>query len=354
MGFQLRNCANTQDTFTTNTNLSQYIGNVLELEGYVGTCWTVVGAIEGTGPTVTVAECYKKCEDCLRTAYLLTDCSGRLQPIYSSQEDLEDHVGNVIKVPYYDMACFTVSIVKYDRTKTYYEIDYSNTYTSCELCKRRKTIDPEYTSERCDTEYIEKVKYHYSELHYQKVISKRYGVAFCCPQDEVKWEIKNEILDNQLIDYPSPDLPEAYVESCCIEISSSSRNCNSTDCTTCNQELPKADCPCNCSASSNTIHDCHTYVFTVTAEMLLEATGNTNTAANGKVYFGYIPCGGNKSLTKSYNTASQELKTFCVLGIPILGWFKNNEWVEHTTLVGVTLTRGAVCEEDINECDTCN
>lgn len=353
MGFLIRNCSNNVQQVTTSTVLTDYLNRIIVLEEYPDICWEVVEEVEGTGSAVTVENCFFSCEDCARTAYMLTDCTGRLQPIYSTQENLLDLVGSIIKVPYHDNSCFTVSVVPYSNDETYYTITFSNTYETCEACRNLTTIYPEYEEELCDTEKVDKIKSKYAEAVYQEVMSRRFGVKYCCDTEKAKWELKNKLIDNDLIDFASPELPEPYVEACCIVTESI---CNEPDrCTPCTTEVTvEQECPCSCEASTNSPHDCHTYSFTVTSEMLADATGNDNTRTNNKVYFGYIPCGSVKSITNSYSTGEEGLKEICVLGIPILGWYKDNEWVDYTTLVGVTLTRGAVCEEDINECNTCN
>jgi hypothetical protein len=352
VGFLVRNCSNSAQSIITDTVLTDYLNRIIVLEEHVGICWEVIEEVEGGGTDVTVTDCFFSCEDCSRIAYLLTDCTDRLQPIYTTQ-DFSEQIGSIVKVPYYDNSCFVISAVPYDNTQTYYEIDYSNIYETCEACRQLTTIYPDYSESLCDTEVVDKIKSKYAEAVYQEIISKRFGVKFCCEADKEKWELKNQLIDNDLINFPSPEFPEPYVEPCCIE---TTNICNEPNrCTPCQSEEPVEEpCPCSCEASVDSPHDCHTYSFTITSEMLADATGNDNTTTNNRVYFGYIPCGGIKSVTNSYTTGGEGLKEICVLGTPILGWYKDNEWVDHTTLEGVTLTRGVVCEEDINECNTCN
>ncbi len=352
MGFQLRNCEDIEQVIITDTSLVDYVGQIVLLEEYADICWEVLAEVEDTGAVVTVTDCFQSCDDCTRMAYQLTDCTGRLLPRYSVQDDLAAHIGAIIKVPYYDNSCFTITEVRYYSFERETEhIEYSNIYDTCAECRQRKTVEPDYTVVNCDTEYTDKVKSRSSETIYNQVISKRYGVKPCCQEDAMKWEIRNEMLKIDLLRHPSPDLPEPIVEACCIVTT-----VPCTGCRVCPTEGEEVVCPCKCSASAVSPHDCHTYTFNVVAEMLADATGNTDTNLNGKNYFGYIPCGKTDAVTVALEEASSE--EFCVLGIPILGWYKDNEWVNYDSIPEGNLTRGAVCEApeetECTPCNTCN
>lgn len=482
MGFSLLNCSNNAQTIITSTDLSGYA--VVTLEEYPDICWTVT-EVEPTGDPVTLVNCYPNCEECLRIAYRLTDCTGRLLPRYSTQEEFADLLGKIVKVPYYDNACFTVDEIQYSATDYEYEnIEYSNSYNNCSACRERKTVYPNYTPV-CDLEKFLKTICTYSEILHQQVISKRFGVTTCCPDDLTKWSIKNWLLQSNLLNHLSPDLPEPFVEACCIDKFGTNNTCNTscscgpyiancacenqnscgcssnivsncscedqnscgcnsqtvsncscgynskltcncytykfnivagmladaigntdttqnntvyaryTPCgeigkitvpyievltaeTLCSIKVPElfwykndvetvfdsitggnlkkcgmcepVHCPCSCTASECSPHDCHTYTFTVEAEMLADATGNTETELNNKVYFGYIPCSKTCSVTENYTVVGDQ--EYCVLGIPILGWYKNDIWVNYDSIPEGNLTRGNVCEVD-NNCDGC-
>ena len=45
-----------------------------------------------------------------------------------------------------------------------------------------------------DIEYSDNVNCKFSEAAYQRMVSKRYGIAFCCQTDLTKWMIKKELL----------------------------------------------------------------------------------------------------------------------------------------------------------------
>ncbi len=338
----VRNCQDNDETLALDgPQWGAYSnGDVITLEGYGEICWEFFSIAVGEGlEDAVVSNNYRDCEECQRTCYQLTDCTGRLLPRYTEQ-DFESIVGNIIKVPYYNNACFTVSVVRYSQLFTIEEIEYSNVYDDCISCRNRTTVEPNYTTGNCDTAKMLEIKGKLSETLHQEVMSARYGVKFCCLTDKSKYLIKNEILDFNLHKDPDPELPEPYVEECCIQTETPcvlpQNTCNSCN----NSEEAEQEVSCNCLASANSPHDCHTYRFTITQEMLDAAIGNSNTSINNKIYFGYYPCGETQAQTARITTAGEY--TYCVLGIPILGWYASNTWVNVEEGV---LIRENVCEE---------
>ena len=53
-------------------------------------------------------------------------------------------------------------------------------------------------------EYDEKVENKFAEIIYQRMASKRFGIEFCCNEDNTRWEIKKELL--RLNDMKNTDL----------------------------------------------------------------------------------------------------------------------------------------------------
>lgn len=52
-----------------------------------------------------------------------------------------------------------------------------------------------------DMQYSENINCQFAEALYQKAVSDRYGIQFCCEQDSKNIEIKKELLDlNNIMD----------------------------------------------------------------------------------------------------------------------------------------------------------
>ncbi len=345
MGYPLRNCSDSDQVIYTDSDLSAFVERFVTIIGQASICWVVEPLTADTGSLVEVVDCFLSCEDCQRVFYRLTDCTGRVPDLYTEQEQFADLVGRVVKVPYYDNACFTITEVPFDNTRDRFNIEIFKDYTTCFECAERKSVEPGYSNDICDTDKIEKVQGAFSHGMYQDMISKRYGIEVCCQQDMMKLKLNNRLLELQLMNVASPDLPEPVVLDCCIEtdVPTQVSNCDPIE-----QEAQDDDCPCNCKASVDSPHDCHTYNFSVTAQMLTFASGNTDTALNGRVYFGYYPCGETDAVTVRYTAETLDVE-YCVLGQPILGWHLNNNWV---SAPDDTLIRGEICEqeEETNNC----
>jgi len=157
--YELRDCAEEAVSIFTQTDLSEFVGQVISIQDETGHeaegCWTVIEVgtgCEGTDP-VLIYRCYDDCEHCL-----------------PEEEPIQ---------------------------------------TPCP-----RGVQPGYTTGNCDPEIVEKVKCTYSELMYQKMMSNRYKIEYCCPKDEEKAFIEYEKIRLKLLEgedpTPDPCNPECY------------------------------------------------------------------------------------------------------------------------------------------------
>jgi hypothetical protein len=301
--------------------------------------------VEPCGPPLEVISCYQTCEECSTKAYLLYSCTSQFS-IQSTDPRLEELNSDekIIRIPFYQDGCFRIEQIAYDRTRTYIPVvEYSGVYDNCLDCYPKETVEPLVEFGICDPQKVIDIKCDFAEMMYQQMMSRRLGIEFCCPIEKGKATLKNDIIDFALLPDELPDLPEPYVEYCCIPITTD--NCPPVSCSTCTETVVEVE-NCNCTASENSPHPCHTYQVTVLGNQLLLAAGNTNGSLNGKVYFAYFKCKATKPTIVEYTTA--QTNPYCVLGIPVFGYYTNNEWVN------LPLTRGEECpeEEITNTC--CN
>ena len=350
MAYKLTRCDN-GDVLYFSTDLSQYLGQYVASvkDPYCMFVEFVEEVPDGESlDVITVAYCSTTCEECLKKYYALTDCSGRYPTLYSYDTRLADEVGNIIRVPYYQNSCFSVTELAASdadiREASVPFIDFASSYSNCLDCQPQESTPVVEALNVCDPEKAEKIKCRYVDLVYQQVLSKRFGVKFCCPGDLVGATISNELMDIQLLQDPDPEFPEPVVEYCCLQIPSPCQQFQN-NCQECLETNPATSEECNCTASENSPHDCHIYEVVVTENQIALATGNSNSWLNGKLFFGYFSCGSTTSTFHSFEAPGTV--DFCVLGIPVFGYYANNEWVEIENLI-----RGAVCAEEENTC--CN
>jgi hypothetical protein len=157
------------------------------------------------------------CDECVCTCYILTDCSGELSPIYTGI-DLSGNLGQVITLAdstnHEIKGCWLVSeSVDCDTT---IDIVVYKCYDDCATCLPTplppvvpcpRPVNPGYETGLCDPEIVENVKCSYATDKYEKMMSRRFDVEYCCPKDEDELFIKYEKIRLKLLTStdPTPD-----------------------------------------------------------------------------------------------------------------------------------------------------
>jgi hypothetical protein len=147
--YELTDCEGEKDPIQTNSDLSQYVGQVVNILTCPETCWTVT---EIECPTSTQATY-------LETVYVkdnFVDC---------------------------------VSCLPSPEPVTPFEI-------------KSRTVKPGYNTIGCSPEYVQKISCDYSEALYQEAITRRYGIEFCCSLDFDSLDIKKQLMDFKMITDP--------------------------------------------------------------------------------------------------------------------------------------------------------
>jgi hypothetical protein len=89
-----------------------------------------------------------------------------------------------------------------------------------------RAVTPGYGTAVCSTEYYETVVCAFSEWMYKDVLEQRYGIANCCPDELMRWEIKHEMLMLDIL--VNPNYVCQGVSGCgCNETHTPPRPCNS-------------------------------------------------------------------------------------------------------------------------------
>ena len=299
-GYKLTSCADPEHIIYSVEDLTQYVDKVIRTD--CGTCW-IVQEIDiyppDTQPIVIVSS-YETCKDCTAVHYQLTDCTGQLDPIYTTV-DLSEYLNKVITLEYCPQVCWRVLLAEDElNTGTVYPslefnncpqcyaavipvtcqsannalstpqtVGYTNSsgirqnitlqagestgklcilfwdpaaeltdikvYGECiegecppiDLGPRRK-VKPGYDTKACTPEYYEEVMCNYAEWMYKDVMEKRYGISNCCPDELMKWEIRKEMLDlDVLIDPDYTCLPATNCGCCSPSITHPTGGCGS-------------------------------------------------------------------------------------------------------------------------------
>jgi hypothetical protein len=134
LNYILSNCDDLSTNIYTSSDLSAYVGQVVNIETNCPGCW-IVQEVNGAIPSdvaVAVDAAFDDCEACKTIYYRLSDCTDTEDDIITST-DLSDYVGSIITLDWCPNTCWTVSV---SQTSAGAGVlgDISNEYTSCLQC----------------------------------------------------------------------------------------------------------------------------------------------------------------------------------------------------------------------------
>lgn len=99
--YKLTNCADPEDFFYSDTDLSSYLGKVVRIDGDTDTCWLVTCESSecDTVQSVAVTASYNTCNECACLCYKLTDCHE--ETVIYTDTDLEAYLGEYVALDEY-------------------------------------------------------------------------------------------------------------------------------------------------------------------------------------------------------------------------------------------------------------
>lgn len=116
----------------TETDLSEFLGQYVTLDGYEDTCFYVSVSESATGEhSVSVKDTFETCEECSLPRYILEDCLGIADPIIT-QTDLSAYVGSVITLETCPDICWSVS--ETDITTSSSNVYIDQEFIDCPTC----------------------------------------------------------------------------------------------------------------------------------------------------------------------------------------------------------------------------
>ena len=199
--YKLDDCAGILPDAYTYTDLSDYIGRVIKLKD-CDTCWTVTETRLLLSPAsiVTFEQEYVDCLTCQSDAPCL--CSTiRNDQTFTTQFEYIDcygsrkHTPNIKPGDTSDKICLQRWLDNVDKT------NYVKYYGDCinEVCPppvyHLRTVKPGYNTPACSAEKYERISCKASQILYRNVLTLRYGISNCCPEDDEYWLIKKELID---------------------------------------------------------------------------------------------------------------------------------------------------------------
>lgn len=215
--YQLTACApdDALDPIVTITDLSAYEGLVITLASCPDVCWFVEKTTPVENPQVlqflekydTCIDCVTKVKECKCTSAVRSDIGpGGLRYV--------DCNGGIRTTPVLQTG------ERSEKLCTLYWItgDEIIEYGTCiegqcpTTPQPKRAVTPGYNTPVCSTDYYEKVECAFGESMYKDVLSERYGISNCCPENDMKWIIKHEMLMLDIL--VNPDYTCTPITSC--------------------------------------------------------------------------------------------------------------------------------------------
>jgi len=203
------------DPIVTTTDLSDQVGSVITLNTCPDICWTVSETTYSENTqVVSISGIYDECIDCIKvvkpcicstatngkgiSSLNYIDCDGIEQSIIVDDGATTDKICLLYWLP----------------GKQVGETSYGNCVDGeCPVPPQpKRKVTPGYNTPVCSTDYYEKVECRFSEGMYKDVLSERYGISNCCPDDDMKWIIKHEMLMLDIL--VNPDYTCTPITSC--------------------------------------------------------------------------------------------------------------------------------------------
>jgi hypothetical protein len=243
-------CAGIAPTVYTTTNLSAYLTSIIKLKFCPESCYYVEETDVNTSDDLVIVEAvYESCEVCLTNTVCF--CSVITNNSDATAVFLFEDCDNVIKS--ITLAAGKNS-VKFCVLRWIYPEgwDLPEIYTDNGPCVDNgcpsdvpfKSVRPGYNSPACSTEYYERIACSYSQVLYKDVIAQRYGIAPCCPEDDLyRLDIKFQLLELQAI--LNPDYVCRPFQDCCTHNTGCGCGCNTPSTNSCHQTI---NCGCGCNS----------------------------------------------------------------------------------------------------------
>lgn len=240
--YELRDCNRVEPPVYTYTNLSGYLGQVINIKG-CDTCWQIAETDAPINPgIVTVTASFPDCPSC--TPPLPCLCNRMTN--YSTEDKDYQYINCNDETVNLKLAagetsgkiCLKAWLVTYpdtDNLEVFGECQTTDTIGVyvCPETRPKKKITPGYSVPTCDIDKYENITCRSSEILYKEVMRLRYGMSNCCPEDDEKWLIKKELID--LAALVDPNYICTPVQTCGCAPSSCGCGCSST-LKTCNSQ----------------------------------------------------------------------------------------------------------------------
>lgn len=130
VAYKLTSCENENDIKYTYQDLSEFVGQYVKLEDCGCFLVELIDFQPTSETTVVVVTSFNTCTECLTQYYMLTDCNGLLDPIYTGT-DLSGYLTDIVNVKGCE-GCWSIEEVEIPINPV--PVTITNTYQDCPTC----------------------------------------------------------------------------------------------------------------------------------------------------------------------------------------------------------------------------
>ncbi len=213
----LEDCSGVEDAVYTYTDLSDYIGHVIQIKG-CNTCWNVAPTNTPVNAgVVTLAVDFASCQDCLNSIPSECGTVANYDTVAHTYEYIDyngiEQTITLLPKQVSDRVCVRVWITEARPTDNYQYFGFCTNGVCPPKIYPKRTVTPGYDTPGCSAEKFDRITCQASEIYYKMVLEKRYGISSCCGEENDKILLRKELIDLQaLVD---PDYICTPVETCC-------------------------------------------------------------------------------------------------------------------------------------------
>lgn len=228
--YKLTDCLTGEVLYYQGIYLSAYIGKVIKFDrvfpdGYTRLSCFLVEEDECLSDLIEfpfeVLDCFTECEDCLPKCICSSVVNSGTVSKRLAYTDCEGNRTFTAEFVPAGKRSKKYCVLSWDDADAFDELQFGNCEDGqCPVTPQpKKFVAPGYDTPVCTPEQYEKILCNHSEQAYKQVLADRYGISNCCPEDEIKWEIKYELIKLEALidpDYTCQNLSDCgcgYISS---------------------------------------------------------------------------------------------------------------------------------------------
>lgn len=228
--YKATDCLTGEVIYYQGVYLSAYIGKIIKVnrvfpDGYTRvSCFTIEEGVCQPGAVefpFEVLDCFTECEDCLPKCICSSVVNSGTVSKRLAYTDCEGNRTFTAEFVPAGKRSKKYCVLSWDDVDAFDELQFGNCEDGqCPVTPQpKKFVAPGYDTPVCTPEQYEKILCNYSEQAYKQVLADRYGISNCCPEDEIKWEIKYELIKLEALidpDYTCQNLSDCgcgYISS---------------------------------------------------------------------------------------------------------------------------------------------